>query len=301
MATHPLVSVFSGVPSAPALTARRLTEAGIPVFPCGAGGKRPLPGSSGFHDATTNPSQVADWWGRFPNANVAIPTGKASGVVVVDVDVHGINGFEAFGRARAAGLLPVPLAVVRTPSGGMHLYYPAHDAVEQRSWQAGKVGIDCRGDGGYIIVPPSRVQVDRVLRAYEVFQLHPDASRPVDSGRLRDFLDPRPVIQRPRRDRLVEQADVSRLAGWLGQQSTDRNLKLFWAACRLAEGNVPIEDALDAFLTVEQPDFGQREITRTVQSAYRSTNPITTARPAAMPGPCERRVPVRASPAMRGL
>ena len=295
MATHPLVSVFSGVPSAPALTARRLTEAGIPVFPCGAGGKRPLPGSSGFHDATTDPGRVAGWWGRFPNANVAIPTGKASGVVVVDVDVHAINGFEAFGRARAAGLLPIPLAVVRTPSGGMHLYYPAHEAMEQRSWQAGKVGIDCRGDGGYIIVPPSRVRVDGVLRAYEVFQLNP-VSRPVHSGRLRDFLDPRPVIQRPTRDHRIERVDVSRLAAWLAQQTTDRNLKLFWAACRLAEGNVPIEDALDAFGAVEQPDFGQREITRTVQSAYRSTHP-TTARPA----PFERRVPVRASPAVRGL
>lgn len=300
MATHPLVSVFGDGPSAPGLAARRFAESGVPVFPCGAGGKRPLPGSSGFHDATTDLGQVADWWGRFPNANVAIPTGRASGVVVVDVDVHGINGFEAFGRARAAGLLPVPLAVVRTPSGGMHLYYPAHEVLEQRSWQAGKVGIDCRGDGGYIIVPPSRVRVGGVLRAYEVFQLHPDASMPVDSGRLRDFLVPRPVIQRPTRDRRVEQADVSRLATWLGQQSTDRNLKLYWAACRLAEGNVPIEDALGAFLAVEQPDFGQREITRTVQSAYRSTHPTAT-RQAPMTGPCERRVPVRASPAGRGL
>lgn len=300
MSTHRLVSVFSGVPSAPALAARRLTEAGIPVFPCGAGGKRPLPGSSGFQDATTNLGQVADWWRRFPNANVAIPTGKASSVVVVDVDVHGINGFEAFGRARAAGLLPVPLAVVRTPSGGMHLYYPAYEAMEQRSWQAGKVGIDCRGDGGYIIVPPSRVLVDGVLCAYEVFQLHPDASMPVDSGRLRDFLDPRPMVQRPTRDHRVEQADVSRMAAWLGQQTTDRNLKLFWAACRLAEENVPIEDALDAFLAVEQPDFGQREITRTVQSAYRSSHP-TAVRPAPMPALCERQVPVRASPAVRGL
>ena len=295
MATHPLVFVLSDIPSAPGLAARRFAEAGIPVFPCGAGGKRPLPGSSGFHDATTDPGRVAGWWGRFPNANVAIPTGKASGVVVVDVDVHAINGFEAFGRARAAGLLPIPLAVVRTPSGGMHLYYPAHEAMEQRSWQAGKVGIDCRGDGGYIIVPPSRVRVDGVLRAYKVFQLNP-VSRPVHSGRLRDFLDPRPVIQRPTRDHRIERVDVSRLAAWLAQQTTDRNLKLFWAACRLAEGNVPIEDALDAFGAVEQPDFGQREITRTVQSAYRSTHP-TTARPA----PFERRVPVRASPAVRGL
>ena len=67
--------------------------------------------------------------------------------------------------------------------------------------------------------------------------------------------------------------DADRLAAWLSRQvKGDRNYKLFWAACRLAEGNVPVSDALDALVRAEQPDFAEREITRTVYSAYRSVN-----------------------------
>ena len=49
-----------------------------------------------------------------PGANLAVPTGAASGVVVVDVDVHKVDGYAAFGRAARSGLLSEPLAVVTT-------------------------------------------------------------------------------------------------------------------------------------------------------------------------------------------
>ncbi|WP_373286287.1 bifunctional DNA primase/polymerase [Microbacterium nanhaiense] len=71
-----------------ALAARSLAAAGVPVFPCLVEGKRPLT-RRGFLDASNDPEQVAAWWSRTPNANIGIPTGAASGVVVVDVDVHG--------------------------------------------------------------------------------------------------------------------------------------------------------------------------------------------------------------------
>ena len=67
--------------------ARSLAAAGVPVFPCVVEGKRPLT-RRGFLDASTAPEQVAAWWSRTPNANIGLPTGAASGVVVVDVDVH---------------------------------------------------------------------------------------------------------------------------------------------------------------------------------------------------------------------
>ena len=63
---------------------------------------------------------------------------------------------------------------------------------------------------------------------------------------------------------------AQRLAAWQDRQETDRNLKLFWASCRLAEGGVPLNDALDAVLTAAKSDFGPREITATVRSAYRT-------------------------------
>ena len=56
------------------------------MFPCVPGEKRPLV-RRGFHDATANAAQVSEWWSRWPQANIGIPTGAASGVEVVDVDV----------------------------------------------------------------------------------------------------------------------------------------------------------------------------------------------------------------------
>jgi hypothetical protein len=58
---------------------------GVPVFPCEPGGKSPLT-ADGFLEATTDEALIRGWWGRWPNANVAIPTGVRSGLLVLDVD-----------------------------------------------------------------------------------------------------------------------------------------------------------------------------------------------------------------------
>ena len=173
------------------LVARELARLGVPVFPCAPGGKRPIP-ERGFHEASTDVNQVEAWWRQRPRANLAIPTGAASGLVVVDVDVHKVDGYAAFGRAARSGLLPVPLAVVTTPTGGRHLYYPADAEREQRSWQVSRAGIDFRGDGGYIIVPPSQRTIDGHPASYQVEAVAGGLVAPLAVQRLRDFLDPRP-------------------------------------------------------------------------------------------------------------
>lgn len=280
-----------------------LAQHGVPVFPCAPEGKQPIT-RHGFHDATTDQSQVEAWWHRFPAANIGMPTGRASGVSVVDVDVHGTNGYDAIRRARRAGLVSGWETMVRSPTGGLHIYFPAPEA-EQPSWQAGKAGVDFRGGRGYIIVPPSQRQIDGATVLYRPTSFALTDGRPLDSQQLREFLTPpRPRPQAaPRREAAA--TDVDRLVSWLGSQTTDRNLKLFWAACRLAEGNIPEADALDAFASVEQPDFGEREITRTVQSAYRtiatSTNTPISTDSAARRSP-QVSAPSRSSaPAGRGL
>ncbi|MCI1788043.1 MAG: bifunctional DNA primase/polymerase [Actinomyces sp.] len=302
MATHPLIPVFRALSSDPTVAARQLADAGVPVFACVPGGKRPLPGSRGFLDATTNPNHIGTWWRRTPTANLAIPTGRASGLVVVDVDVHAVNGFHALRRAGDAGLLPRPLAVVRTPSGGMHLYYPANPGIEQRSWQAARAGIDFRGDGGYIITPPSRVQVDGVRRAYAVAELHAD-SQPVDAAALRSFLDPKPA-EPPRTYRpVVSSADaVGRIVAWVGTLvEGERNRGLFWAACRLAEHGLTPADAYDSLHDPAQNvGLSEREVAVTVRSAYRTTQPApATAASASSSVPFVRRDPQPASPVRR--
>ncbi|AYG04601.1 bifunctional DNA primase/polymerase [Gryllotalpicola protaetiae] len=272
MSTAGLFAQVADLP--PAAAARRLAHAGVPVFPCVPDGKRPLT-RRGFHDASTDPAQVEPWWRRWPAANIGVPTGAASGFVVVDVDVHGpVDGRVGFGRATVAGLTGGWEMLVRTPTGGMHAYYPATPGTEQRSWQAGRAGVDFRGDGGYIIVPPSARTIAGTTARYRVEEVGSGPARTLDAGRLRNVLAPRPDPRpRPGTWQPVGREDAERLARWLDRQDTDRNLKLFWASCRLAEGGVPLADALDAVLTAAKSDFGPREIAATVRSAYRTVRP----------------------------
>ena len=262
-----------------AFAARSLAAAGVPVFPCVVEGKRPLT-RRGFLDASSDPEQVAAWWSRTPNANIGIPTGAASGVVVVDVDVHGTHdGRAAYQRATEAALVDEAGLLVRTPTGGAHVYFPATPGSEQRSWQAAAAGVDFRGDGGYIIAPPSRRIIDGNVRCYEVADIAAHSVGPVDAARLRDFLDPRPVSA-PRAEGTSMAVDGKRLAAWVtGLGEGERNRGLFWAACRLAENGVSPADALVALgAAAQSAGLGDREITTTVRSAYRATQPAPEAK-----------------------
>lgn len=256
------------------IAARSLAAAGVPVFPCVVEGKRPLT-RRGFLDASSDPEQVTAWWSRTPDANIGIPTGTASGAVVVDVDVHGPqDGRAAYQRATDAGLVDGAGLLVRTPTGGAHVYFPAIPGREQRSWQAATAGIDFRGDGGYIIAPPSRRIIGGHVRRYEVADIAAHSVGTVDAARLRDFLDPRPVTP-PRAEGTSMAVDGKRLAAWVaGRGEGERNRGLFWAACRLAENGVSPAEALDALgAAAQSAGLGDREITTTVRSAYRATHP----------------------------
>ena len=106
-----------------ATAAEHLRARGIPVFPCVAGGKRPLT-AHGFQDASADSDVVNFWWRRWPDANIGVPTGSAGGIDVVDVDVHKTgSGFAAFEHARRAGFVEGWAWLVRTPSGGLHAYF----------------------------------------------------------------------------------------------------------------------------------------------------------------------------------
>lgn len=257
--------------------ARSLAMAGVRVFPCVPGEKRPLT-TRGFHDATSRVEQVSAWWARWPAANLAIPTGYVSGIEVVDIDVTSTgSGFPKFQRARREGLIPGWVALVRTPSGGLHVYFPADDSREQPSWQAPTAHIDFRGTGGYILTPPSRVlQPGGQLRPYEWRGTGLVEPEPVDAGRLRNFLDPRPSSAH--RDRMLpgQDFDVPRLGRWVAALGEgERNRGLFWAACRLAENHTPVGNTLAVLgPAAAQAGLGAREITTTIRSAYRATGPV---------------------------
>lgn len=258
----------------PAAAARQYAEAGIPVFPCTAGGKRPLT-THGFHDASTNPSQVARWWARWPHANVGMPTGNASGLEVVDVDVHGaIRGFAAFERARRERLTDYWAALVRTPSGGIHAYYPAVPDQAQPSWQAASAGVDFRGAGGYVVVPPSVVVTGVGPSSYELISAGKSNPVPVDARALRDYLEPRPMWPTAPATAMRGGADldVARIAQWVATRGEgERNRGLFWASCRLAESGLA-PDSIRAALAsaAERAGLPAPEVAATIRSAHRA-------------------------------
>lgn len=277
-----IASILSSVTGLPLpQAAARLAAAGVPVFPCVPGAKNPLlkpdeenpqarPG--GFRKATIDPGQVAAWWRRWPSANIGIRTGTASGVEVVDVDRKlGGDGFAAFERARRAGLVPGWLAVVRSASGGTHFYFPATPDRPQRSWQAARAHVDFRGDGGYIIVPPSSVTGSG---SYELVAGADRAPGPVDAVALRDFLDPRPEPAPYRMRGPIRSEDAPRLAAWVGMRAEgERNRGLFWASCRLAEAGLSLPEMVDALAPAgERVGLAPREVVTTIRSAYRATH-----------------------------
>lgn len=127
--------------------ALELAAAGIPVFPCNAK-KKPIV-ENGFLDATTDPAIIRKIFTRAARL-IGVPTGPASGIDVVDFDYrHGAAAWEA------ANLHRLPeTRIHQTQSGGRHHLYRCNPGVRNSQGRIGP-GVDVRGSGGYIIIPPS--------------------------------------------------------------------------------------------------------------------------------------------------
>ena len=129
--------------------ALRLAEEGFPVFPCKSD-KTPAC-KQGFYDATTDPDKIQQLFSRCDAELIGLPTGKISGLLVIDIDKkNGKNGFEW----PSLNELP-PTRLVATVNGGCHYYFKMPDADIKCSAGSLHAGVDVRGDGGYVIVPPS--------------------------------------------------------------------------------------------------------------------------------------------------
>jgi hypothetical protein len=107
------------------------------------------------NEATSDADQVAAWAAAWPAGNVGVATGSASGIWVLDVDPdHG--GLDTLAQLVALhGPIPAT-AQATTGSGGTHYIFTLPDfAVTNTASKLGN-GLDVRGDGGQIVVAPSR-------------------------------------------------------------------------------------------------------------------------------------------------
>jgi hypothetical protein len=131
-------------------------KAGWRVFPIAAGQKQPPLLKSWQKQASSDRRVVKAWWIKWPDANIGCLTGSTVGFFVIDVDRHK----EKNGRRTFAALVeqhgePNAALVSKTPNKGLHYFYATSEPVRSGVDVLG-IGIDVRGEGGYVVLPPSR-------------------------------------------------------------------------------------------------------------------------------------------------
>ncbi len=228
-----------------------IADRGKPVFPC-----RPAPDKSpltrrGFKDATTDPAKVNMLFNRHPRASIGVPAGRESGFFVLDVD--SLAALEKLEKEH--GKLPVTL-MVRTPSGGLHIYFEYVEGVTNSPGGLPK-GIDVRGQGGYVLVPPSP--------GYEIESRAPIAEAP---GWLLDL-----ILSRRRDPEGEGHARRPRVEVPEGEpvREGSRNNTLFWGCHDQRQGGASPAEVEAWGLAFNQarcvPALDEAEVIRTARSA----------------------------------
>jgi hypothetical protein len=243
-------------------------ERGWLVFPCRWDGgprlrKTPLT-RNGFKDASREPKAARLWWARWPAALIGLPTGEASGVVALDIDVKRseANGFDSL---EDLGHILPETPMVHTESGGIHLHFrcPARNVRNS----AGHIapGLDVRANGGYVIVPSldSGYSWDSVWNYDTVEPLAaPDWLWPPPPSRPQ--VSTPPILRSAGLTRYGEAALDAACNAILrapaGQQEPTLNVECFSIGTLAGAGGVPAELALRALLHTahRMPDHDPR-------------------------------------------
>lgn len=246
-----------------------LIRSGQPVFPCKSSGekaKAPMT-KNGLLDATLDLGQVKRWWKQHGTAAIGITTGVVWDVL--DVDTKGeSDGRVHLPRLNTLGLLNGCKRVVKTPSGGWHLYFKAAPGLTNKA--SASLGLDVRSKGGYVLAYPSYIETPDYAGSYEdtgettgsddsplLWDLIVASLAPVDA----DTKKPIPLLPSERR------ASVASLREWVSiLKSGERNNGLHWAVCRCIENGIDPHEMVEPALLA---GLAEDEILLTVSSALR--------------------------------
>jgi putative DNA primase/helicase len=241
---------------------------GWPVFPLVPQSKNPLT-ANGFKDARLDPAIITDWWTRHPDANIGVPTGALTGITVLDVDIKpwkNVHGDVTLAALLAEhGALPPTLEQV-TWSGGTQYVFTYVPGMRNSSGKLGH-GLDIRGDGGYIVAPPSRVHQDGREGRYEWRTLLPLQDMPL--ALMPEWIIAR--LRKPDQRPLPETtSSLPEAAASAAIPHGERNTGLTSLAGSMRRRGMS-EEAMLAALTVEneqrcQPPLPEAEVRRIARS-----------------------------------
>jgi hypothetical protein len=120
---------------------------GLSIIPVGLN-KKSLVDWKIYEDQSPTVDEINAWWQQWPWANPALISGRASGVIALDLDIK-------HGRTSKEFQIP-PTASARSGGGGEHFFFkcPSDTYIKSRSAISGE-GVDIRGEKGYILLAPS--------------------------------------------------------------------------------------------------------------------------------------------------
>jgi hypothetical protein len=245
------------------------------VFPTEPCEKKPLI-KTWQMKASIDPRMIRQWWTKWPDANIAVQTGERSGIVVVDIDLakNGDNAIDVLQKLHDE--LPITVTS-RTGTGGIHLIFSYPNLHIRNSHNKLGVGIDVRGTGGYIIVPPS-LHPNGWTYEWELAPWYMEPS-PVPEWLLPLICPPEKQVKpRPRKKIKNPNAPEHWLKEALVRVKTfhaGRNETGFWLACQLRDDELDFDTAETVILRYQKlvPErdhaYTKEEAILSLDSAYR--------------------------------
>ena len=230
------------------------------VFPVSAKTKKPLT-PNGCKDAKKDVGAITHWWRKWPDASIGIATGSKSNLIVIDEDIDEEKGLDGVASMRiwenVHGELPETVRAV-TGRGGTHLYF-RYNGTDITNRAGLLEGVDVRGEGGYVVAPPS-VHPNGTEYAWEIepgelplAEVDEDIKAFLQSGKTK------------------EKSESFTLPARI--QSGTRNDTLFKLACSLQEQGFPDTAIFDAVrrsnLELCDDPLGDEELETIINSALR--------------------------------
>ena len=248
--------------------AREYLALGWAPIPVKTKDKRPLIKDwSRFSDNLPEKDLVDMWWSQWPVANIGLVTGRASGLLVLDID-SGNGGWESIKTKN----VPDTLKAI-TGSDGGHIYFKFPSDAKYTNRAGLLPGVDVRGHGGQIIAPPSVHPNGKTYRWRN--SLHTPLHDPPDW--LLDLLIDTNRISIPKEkngSEALSRATLEFLAQ--GAPEGQRNNRLFKAAADMAGCGLCLDDAEGRLVSVALRDGVLEEEARaTIRSAF-SKNRISS-------------------------